>query len=161
MTDNVHTTSQPIEKLRLTNALTLDDLFADIKSAYSSLDFDLPGGTLELRNPFSLSGDDRAELTTLQKSLRQKDKSPEVNDEKGEDESDEDYEARLELEEEAAEAYGKVVEARTQETIRKIIRVVANDQTLASVLLDAIGENTAGLMVLLQKYTKAVQVGEA
>lgn len=145
----------------MTNALTLDDLFADIKSAYSSLDFDLPGGKLELRNPFSLSGSERAELTTLQKSLRSKDKAPEVNEEQYEGEPDEDYEARLELEEEAAEEYAKAVEARTQDTIRKIIRLVSNDQTLAGVLLDALGDNTAGLMVLLQKYTKAVQVGEA
>lgn len=143
------------------NILTLDSLREDVKSVYASVDIQLENGLLVLRNPLTMSKAERKKLSELQKSLSRRGKSPVINDKQGEDESDEDYEARLDAEVAAAEEFSDQTEDATKDTVRKIIRLVANDQELAKALLAAIGDDMATLLIVLRKYIEGTQAGEA
>lgn len=142
-------------------SFTLDDLYAAVKKNYISYELDLPSGsTLELRNPIRL-GEDRKKFKQLHEQLTSDVEPPVVNDEQGEDESDEDFAARLAREVADLEEYSDRLEGERLEVLRKMITLLAADKEPAKEALRIFGKDLAVLTTLLREYTEQTQVGEA
>lgn len=141
---------------------TLADLYAATKQNYIGYDLELPSGaTLDLRNAIRLSKAERHSLKELQKDLTAKVELPDVDTDRREGESDEEYDARIDAELTAAEAASDKVEASRRATLHKLFKLLASDKAVAKEALEIFGDDLGVLMTLIQEYGKATQVGEA
>ena len=116
----------------MSNAFTLDDIRAATEAKYGSTDIDLGGGdVVRLLNPLRLPKVRRDRMTELQESFTPKDDAPDVTEE------------------------------QQAETLREILRTVAEGEGPVTRLIDLAGEDLALLMTVFDKYVSGAQVGEA
>ena len=112
--------------------VTLEGLRQEASKRYADYPVHLDETTwVVLRAPLRLSTDDRSRLRQLQRSLSDMRDDPQYSD------------------------------VDLLETLRNMIRTVANDRRLADQLIEAIGEDLALLQTLFEDYSERTQAGEA
>lgn len=137
---------------------TLDDLKKTVEEKYAPTVLDMgEAGKLTLQPAVRLGNEDTAKLSAVQRKFNtiQQSEEPVYVDEDGKERPS------TEEEDAAYEAEMLAVRPKMLELLREMIRIPATSETHAEAFFQIAGEDLPTYLVLIEKYGKTSQLGEA